>query len=114
MLDEGIFEFFSNSFLVLVSKDELIDSLPILPIYAKYANERKADKRVVTLLYKHKDGRKSVFKCAGNNSSNKHIRAIVDNYSRMVIHGKGKGKFRANKCRLIEGKEPVPLVAGAT
>ena len=116
ILDEGIFDFFCNSYFVVVSKDDIYDLMPVVPTFAKYANERKVDRRVATILYKNKDGKTSVYKCAGNNASNNHIKSIADNYNRLFNSevGRKRSKFLPNKCRYIEGKEPVPLVAGAT
>ena len=113
IIEEDIFDFFSNSFLMLISKDEVKDVLPVVPIFAKYANERRIDKRVVTVLYKDKEDNTLVYKCAGNNASNKHIKQIADNYERLTKKAEGTN-IVLNKCQYFEGKEPVPLVAGAT
>ena len=112
IIEEGIFDYFSNSFLTVLSEDDIKDIRPIVPIYAKYANERQIDLRVVTILYE-KDGETLVYKCAGNNASNKHIKSIYDNYQRLNAQYENT-RFKPNKCEYIVGKEPVPLVVGAT
>lgn len=111
--EEGLFDLFSNSFLVVMTRDNIYDSLKVVPIFAKYANERKKELRIATILYKDKDGVTSVYKCAGNNDSNDHICKINDNYNRLLRQCENT-RFVPNKCTYIKGKEPVPLVAGAT
>ena len=113
IIEEGNFDYFSNSFVMVVSKEDIYDSFKVVPVYAKYANERREDFRVATILYKNKEKETLVYKCAGNNESNKHIKRIAANYERFSRYTE-KTKFKPNKCQYIEGKEPVPLVAGAT
>lgn len=115
IIQEGNFDFFTNSFFVILTKEDIFDSYPVVPIYAKYANERRIDVRVATILYKNKNNETLVYKCAGNNASNKHIRRVFDNYNRLSGLGKKNStKFKLNRCEYFEGKEPVPLVVGAT
>lgn len=113
IIEEGNFDYFSNSFFVIVSNTNINDSMSVVPIYAKYANERKNDLRVVTLLYKDKNENRLVCKCAGNNDSNSHIKQICDNYDRLSLQYSGS-RMKPNKCDYRKGKEPVQLVAGAT
>lgn len=113
IIEEGTFDYFSNSYFVVATKEEIIDTMKVVPTFAKYANERRDDFRVVTVLYKDRDNSSLVYKCAGNNSSNAHIKKITDNYTRILKQAENT-RFKPNKCNYIEGKEPVPLVAGAT
>lgn len=113
MIEEGIFDAFSNSFMLILSEENIYDTWKAVPIYSKYANERQIDLRVVTILYKLKDGSIKVYKSSGNNASNKHIRAVYDNYERFSKEYENT-RFKPNKCELVIGKEPVPLVVGAT
>ena len=113
MIEEGTFDFFSNSFFLILTKEDIYDTLKVVPIYAKYANERQVDHRVATILYKTKDGRVEVFKCAANHASNEHLKRIESNYQFLLKQYEGT-KLLPNKCDLRIGKEPVPLVVGAT
>lgn len=113
IIEEGTFDYFSNSYFLVISKEDIFDTLRVVPKYAKYANERLVDKQVVTILYTTKENDTFVYKCAGNNASNSHIKEIADNYKRLKSFSVSE-KFRLNKCEYIQGKEPVPLVAGAT
>jgi len=113
VIEEGFFDDFSNSFFVVLSKEDIYDVLKVVPIYAKYANERRSDKRVVTILYKRKDQSVAVYKCAGNHLSNEHLGRIEKNYENLCAQYDGTNLV-PNKCTLYIGEEPVPLVAGAT
>ncbi|MDO4187734.1 MAG: class I SAM-dependent methyltransferase [Lachnospiraceae bacterium] len=113
IIEEGKFDYFSNSFLVVMTKEDIYDCLKVVPIFAKYANERRNDLRVATILYKNKGDKPLVYKCAGNNTSNTHIRNISKNYN-ILCERCQDTKFEPNKCQYIQGEEPVPLVAGAT
>ena len=113
IIEEGIFDYFSNSFLIVMTKEDIYDCLKVVPIFAKYANERRDDLRVATILYKDKTDTPLVYKCAANNTSNTHIRNISKNYNVLCERSKNT-KFEPNKCQYIQGVEPVPLVAGAT
>jgi len=112
IIEEGNFDYFSNSYLLILSEEEFEKTQPVVPIYAKYANERKKELRVVTELCK-KDNETLVYKTAGNNASNEHIRLVYENYERLSRQYENT-RFKPNKCNLIIGKEPVPLVVGAT
>ena len=115
IIEEGNFDYFANSYMMIVSKDDLYNTFKVVPTFAKYANERQEDLRVVTVLYRDKDNIDYVYKCAGNNASNKHIKKISENYERLNEQSKKtNSRFQPNKCQYIKGKEPVPLVAGAT
>lgn len=113
IIEEGNFDYFSNSFFIVISDTNICDSMSVVPIYAKYANERKKELRVATLLYKDKHGNKLVCKCAANNDSNEHIEQISENFERLTKQYSGT-RLLPNGCKLRKGKEPVPLVAGAT
>lgn len=113
IIEEGYFSNFTNSFFMILSKEDIYDIFDMVPVFAKYANERRVDLRIATIIYRTRDGRNHVFKCAGNNQSNKHIRCIYNNYENLSKQYEGT-RFRPNRCELIIGKEPVPLFVGAT
>jgi len=113
IIEEGTFDYFANSYLVVLGHQNIYDSFKVVPIYAKYANERRSDLRVATLLYNTRDKGKLVCKSAINHESNTHIRKVCENYERFKKQYENS-RFVPNKCELIEGREPVPLVVGAT
>lgn len=113
IIEEGNFDYFSNSYFMIITREDIFDCVPKLPIFAKYANERMVNCRVSTILSKDRDNKVFVYKRAGNNASNQHIRSVVDNYKRFEDQYENS-IFVPNKCSLIEGMEPVPLIAGAT
>lgn len=82
-IDEGLFTAFSNSFIVIASVDEGWADNTILPIYAKYANERLDRYRINTLVGTRK-GEKFVFKRALTTKANEHIKQLCDNYERLT------------------------------
>lgn len=110
---EDLFASFANSFLIMLSEEELVKNMKMVPIYAKYANERVEGLRVGTFLLKNKNGETEVYKTALNNKANAHLNRIAENYDVLLEKYKGKGLV-PNKCTLIRGTEPVPLVIGAT
>lgn len=113
IIEEGNFDYFSNSYVVIITREDIYDCMHKVPLFAKYANERVVDSRVTTILCKDKAQNIMVYKGAGNNASNQHVRKVADNYKRFLKQYENS-KFVPNKCELIEGYEPVPLVVGAT
>lgn len=113
IIGDDAFPFFSNSFLVVLSQEDLFDVSREVPIYAKYANERVSEYRTSTIICKNKEGLQNVYKVALNHDVNTHIRDIAKHYYDLLQDYEGT-QFCPNKCTLIEGVEPVPLVVGAT
>ena len=114
IIEEGKFDYFSNSYLMVVTKEDIYNCIPRVPLFAKYANERLMNYRVSTIISIDSATReKIVYKGALNHSSNEHIRNMVRSYERFSEQYKNS-RFEPNKCELIEGREPVPLVVGAT
>lgn len=112
IIEEGMYPFFANSFIVLASEEEVENTLKVLPVFAKYANERVTQYRSATIIYRDKDNNRSVYKLALCNEANGHIKKIYDNYQNLLNDYEGI-KFVPNKCTYIQGVEPAPLVAGA-
>lgn len=114
IIEEGMFDYFSNSFLMIITKEDIYNCIHKVPLFAKYANERLVNYRVSTIISRDSNtGEKFVYKGALNHSSNEHIKNMVRSYERF----KGQyqnSRFEPNRCELIEGKEPVPLIVGAT
>lgn len=113
VIEEGKFPFFSNSFLVVVTKEKPEDVLKAVPVFAKYANERLRELRTATIIYEDNNKELSVYKLALNHDANAHVKKISEHYMELSRDYAGT-RFIPNKCEYIEGKEPAPLVAGAT
>jgi len=113
LIEEGVFSFFTNSFLVMASVEDIETTVKAMPIFAKYANERIVKYRSATMIYKDKNGDNQVFKIALNNNANEHIKRIGENYEKLCKDYAGT-RFEPNKCTYMPGVEPAPLVAGAT
>jgi len=113
IIEEGTFDYFSNSYLVVLSNTDIYKSFKMVPVYAKYANERRTDFRVATILYNTLNDGMQVWKSAINNESNSHIRRVSENYEKFTSQYENS-RLVPNKCELRKGEEPVPLVVGAT
>ena len=113
IIDDNNFPFFANSYIVVASNEEVTNTLKVMPVFAKYANERVPKYRSATIIYVDKENKKLVYKISMSNEANNHIKSISDNYEKLLADYDGT-KFIPNRCQYIEGKEPAPLVAGAT
>lgn len=113
IINDNAFSFFSNSYFVVITRENLYDVVKEVPVYAKYANERVQQYRTSTMICKTKDDIYNVYKVSQHHDANAHIKKVADYYEMLLDEYEGT-KFRANKCTYIEGKEPVPLVVGAT
>lgn len=113
IIREHLFPSFANSFLVILTEEEIEKCLKMVPIYAKYANERIEKYRVGTLLFKDQEGQVQVYKTALNNKANVHLNTISENYEILYAAYNNRGLV-PNRSTLIHGTEPMPLVAGAT
>lgn len=111
LIEEGEFPTYSNSFIVVATATDSYDNWDNVPIYAKYSDERMESLRVATKIVKSYDGKRSVYKEAVSARANEHIRSVCDNYS-ALLKVYDSDKMKPNKCKLIAGVEPHPLVAG--
>lgn len=113
LIEEGLFPHYSNSFLVLASKEDIWSTAKTLPVFAKYANERSPQFRVATMIMQETTGTRSVYKMALNTKTNEHIRAIYSNYQTLCSLYEGS-ELKPNACRFIEGIEAAPLITGVS
>lgn len=113
LIEEELFPHYSNSFLVLASKEDIWSTSASLPVYAKYANERSAEFRVATLITQEASGNRSVYKMALNTKTNQHIGAIFSNYQTLCGLYEGS-RLKPNACKFIEGIEPALPIAGVS
>ena len=73
LIEEGLFQHFSNSFLVLASYEDIWENCSALPVFAKYANERSPQYRVATVIMQEKNNKRAVYKVALDTRTNPHI-----------------------------------------
>ncbi|HOO26818.1 MAG TPA: methyltransferase domain-containing protein [Lachnospiraceae bacterium] len=113
LIEEGLFSHYSNSFLVLASAEDIWDISPVIPVFAKYANDRSVQFRVATMIMQDKTGNKFVYKAALNTKTNPHISAIYSNYQTLTGIYEGT-KLKPNICKFIQGVEAAPPIAGVS
>ncbi len=113
LIEEGLFQHFSNSFLVIASYEDIWETCSELPVFAKYANERAAQYRVATVITQKRDKKRTVYKIALDTRTNPHIREIYSNYQTLCEIYSGT-KLKPNACRFLQGLEPAPLIAGVS
>lgn len=113
-IEEGVFPEYSNSFIVVASPDEEWSKGLIVPIYAKYANERMEKFRVNTMIAKEPSGNKLVFKRALSSKANDHITKMCMNYDVLTEQYAGTG-LKPTKTTYIKGVERgIPIVGVAS
>ncbi len=82
IIDEGLFDRFTNSYIAIVSKNTITG----LPVYIKYSNDRSYKYQIRTEIW-NSNGTKTVKKIALNSSVIKHLRKMSDtcNMSKDVL-----------------------------
>lgn len=115
LIEEGLFPEYSNSFIIMASPlEEEEDENLLLPIYAKYANERLLKYRVNTLIASNRHGEKYVFKRALSTKANEHIVKLCNNFDRLTEQYGDTGMLPA-RCRYIKGVEKgIPIIGVAS
>ncbi|MCR4806964.1 MAG: class I SAM-dependent methyltransferase [Lachnospiraceae bacterium] len=96
LIKEGKFPDFSNSFLVLARQKGQEES-DDMPIYAKYASQRRMDLRTVTVISENKSGDREVYKRALSPKANSHIDGIYVSYLALEKEYENTGA-KANVC----------------
>lgn len=97
MIKEGMFPFYSNSYLVIIGKEPET-------IYCKYSNDRKLTSAIRTEIVEEK-GKKKVRKHACTSFAADHVRHIYHSYENLKKRYKGS-KLKINKCKLFDGELP--------
>ena len=97
LLKEGMFPFYSNSFMVVVGEKPKLE-------YCRYSNDRSPATAIKTEIADRK-GKKVVRKCALTAYGADHIRHIYTSYERLKERYK-RSKLKINKCKLFEGELP--------
>ncbi|MBR4718884.1 MAG: class I SAM-dependent methyltransferase [Lachnospiraceae bacterium] len=109
LIKENKFADFSNSFLVIATKEELSDDT-VMPVYAKYASARAIEYRTATVIESDKKGRKrEVFKIALSPEANAHIDSIYVNYLALSKMCAETG-FKPDECRRISDEDNYAAV----
>lgn len=111
IIQEGVFHYFSNSFLVVAGLEEGWEFKEDCTIFAKYANERLDKYKISTKIIRDKENQYHVTKNALTPAANKHIRKMVSNYIPLDRVGKIMGLVPA-QVELVEGRERGELLAG--
>ncbi len=111
MIEEGRFDEFSNSFIVLASLEAGWQEKMTLPVYAKYGNDRMEDYRVCTIINRTPEGEKNVFKTALSTHANPHIDHLSESYDRLFDQFDRTGMVPV-KCALLKGEEKGMVFAG--
>ena len=111
MIAEGRFPEFANSFIVLASLNEGFRERETIPVFAKYANERKDEYRICTMIKRSPEGEMSVFKSALSPRANTHIDRMGDSYGKLFDQFDNTGIVPV-RCALIKGAEKGVVFAG--
>lgn len=90
--DEGLFNVFSNSFLVVLG--EGYDTK-----FVKYSNDRAEEYAIRTQIMRSADGEKTVRKYPLSDKSREHVRQMYTAYSQLTEKYAG-GKLSVNTCKL--------------
>lgn len=101
IIENGMFPFFSNSFLVILSLQDL-EKTEDKVIYSKYSNERIEKFQIRTDIIKEIQGKKLVKKYPMHTKAEKHISNIYDLYIEFQSRYKNK-PFAFNVCE-TQGK----------
>ncbi|MCD7836546.1 MAG: class I SAM-dependent methyltransferase [Lachnospiraceae bacterium] len=94
IIEEGVFPFFSNSFLVVTGKNQDIK-------FVKYSNDRAPEYAIRTQIMRSADGRKAVRKYPMSDRSSEHVRQMYTAYRQLTEKYAGSS-LSVNKCRLCD------------
>ena len=102
ILDEGMFDFFSNSYFVVIGNDFDIK-------FAKYSNDRAPEFAIRTEIGYERCGdtlQKMVRKYPVTKAAEEHIKQIATAYEGLLERYKGS-KLQINRCKLVEEETEV-------
>ena len=96
IINEGLFDRFSNSYVVLLSKEK--GSLnDINTVYVKYSNDRSANYKIKTEIKENEKKEKTVYKLPTNKFSDAHLKKMPLEYSKFSSMQDKKRVF-LNRC----------------
>ncbi len=108
VIREGMFPFYSNSFLVITGQKPAI-------CYSRYSNDRSLETGIRTDIIQTEEG-KVVRKTALTPYSGEHVRKIMDSYRKLSRRYQGS-RLSVNRCELHDGELPyveLEYVEGVT
>lgn len=111
LIEEGLFQDYANSFIIMASPDANWTQDLIVPIYSKYANERMKKYMVSTMIAVGPEGEKYVFKRALSSQANAHISKLCDNYERLTNQFGSTG-LKPVRSKYIRGVERGSEIVG--
>jgi len=109
LYDEGIIEYFFNSFLVEVKKEECVVNDSNV-IYAKMGMDRKPSFQIVTKIVKESNGDLKVIKSPMRVQSNKHIEKMYSYY----LENNSLGKMKNAKLDKRDNSVEIEYIKGKT
>ena len=110
LIDDGMFDMFSNSFLVSAGSIESDRSERI--IFSKFSNDRNEAYKIRTDIYE-KNSAREVYKCGTSEGGTKHIAAMEKLYDKLCAQAEGTA-FDINKIRLTEKGLELEYITGET
>ena len=110
LIDDGMFEMFSNSFLVSAGSTESDKNDRI--IFSKFSNDRNPAYKIRTDIYK-KDGRREVYKVGTSDAGDEHIRKMDKLYEGLQTQAENT-IFDINKSRLTSSGLELEYISGET
>ncbi|MDO5573957.1 MAG: class I SAM-dependent methyltransferase [bacterium] len=109
IIREGMFPYYSNSYLVLVSKEKSVQSEKT--IYSKYSSERKDELSIRTYITETPAGERHVYKAALGPKANAHIMNMSNRYETFETCYE-HSKLKPNKCLALLRDNETQLIAG--
>lgn len=91
MVKDGIFDEYSNSYLVILGPDVNVE-------YARFSNDRAEEYQIYTSL-EVVDGKKQIVKHPLSELSYEHIKKLSESYEKLTKRYEG-GKLKINRCEL--------------
>lgn len=116
LLASGLFQEFSNSFLVVARNAGAADAEQKNAesfLYTKYSNERREELRIRTDLLINENGEKCIRKVAASAQAWKHVEAIYERSLWLTREFRGTG-LAVNECRICRGGVCFPFLKGRT
>ena len=109
IIREGMFPHYSNSFLVLVSKEWSRSSERT--IYSKYSSERKEEFSIRTYITETPEGEHHVYKAALSPKANAHIELMSNRYETFKTCYE-HSKLEPNQCKALLRDNETVAIAG--
>lgn len=99
IVEDGMFPFFSNSFLAVIGK-------PFETKYAKFSSDRASEYQIKTMIARDENGKISVRKYPLTPAAAEHVRGMEVAYESLKERYAG-GKLAINHCKLIDTAEEL-------